>query len=294
MKKNKMLWGYIMVVLSAVIFGLMPLMTKVIRADGVNSFSIVLLRNLIAVPVLAVLALVKNKSLKVPIKAVPSMGLAGLLGSCVTPLLLYTSYTYLTQNDSVATVFHFIYPAVVVFGGWLFFKQKLNVGTAISLGLCIVGICLFYDLARPLNWTGAALALLSGVTFAGYVLILSMFQFKQINGFLFSFYLALINSIVLLLICLVSGTLTLPHSIGGWTMCIFFSLFVTVGAVVLFQKGTFLVGGQKSSMLSTMEPITSIAVNAFSGIFPGVQAAIGALLVIAASVMIPIFDYKDK
>lgn len=293
MKKDRLVIGYIMVIASAVIFGLMPLMTKVIRADGVNSVSIVLFRNLIALPVLAVLALVQNKSLKVPVKAMPTIGIAGLLGSCITPLLLYTSYTYLTENDSVATVFHFIYPAVVVLGGWLFFKQKLNVGTAVSLGLCIVGICLFYDPTKPLNWTGAGLALLSGVTFATYVLILSVFRYKEINGFLFSFYLVLINGVVLLIFCLACNQLTLPHTLPGWMMTIFFSLFVSVGAVVLFQKGTFLVGGQKSSILSTMEPITSIAVNAFSGILPGVQSAIGALLVIAASILIPIFDKKE-
>jgi len=293
MKKKNLFFGYLMVIASAVIFGLMPLMTKVIRADGVNSISIVLFRNLFALPVLAALALLQNKSLKVPVKALPEMGLAGLFGCCITPLLLYSSYTFLTENDSVATVFHFIYPAVVVLGGWLFFKQKLNAGTAVSLGLCILGICLFYDPTKPLNWTGAGLALLSGVTFAVYVLMLSVFRYKEINGFLFSFYLALISSVVLLIVCLVSNQLTLPQTLPGWLMTIFFSLFVSVGAVVLFQKGTFLVGGQKSSILSTMEPITSIVVNAFSGILPSVQSAIGALLVIAASVLIPIFDKKE-
>ncbi len=43
---------------------------------------------------------------------------------------------------------------------------------------------------------------------------------------------------------------------------IFFSLTLCVGAVVLFRRGTFLIGAQRAAILSTFEPITSI----FAGI----------------------------
>ena len=38
----------------------------------------------------------------------------------------------MSANDSVATVFHFIYPAVVVLGGWLFLKEKINKGVDLA------------------------------------------------------------------------------------------------------------------------------------------------------------------
>lgn len=307
MKKNKLLLGYIMVILSAVIFGLMPLMTKVIRGDGANSMTIVLLRNLLSLPVLAILAFAQRKTLKIPVKALPSMACAALMGCCLTPIFLYISYEYLSANDSVATVFHFIYPAVVVLGGWVFLKEKINKGVLLSLLVCIVGICLFYDPSKPLNMTGAALALISGVTYAIYVLFLSVFKYKQVNGFLFSFYIALICSVVLIAICLVIGLLVpegtmignlfalqLPKSGVGWSMSVFFALVLNVGAVVLFQKGTFLIGGQRASILSTMEPVTSIVVSVVSGVVIGVGSWIGSVLVITSAVMIAIFDSKKK
>lgn len=296
MKRNNVFWGYVMVIVSAVIFGLMPLMTAVLKADGMNSYSIVMVRNLIPLPVLAGLALIQTKSLKVPMKALPSMSLAALMGCCATPLLLYISYDFLAPYDGLATVFHFVYPAFVVVGGLVFFKQKLTIGTWISLAFCIAGVCLFYDPNASVNLAGAGLALLSGVTYAIYVLILSAFQYKQINSFLFSFYLSCVTSVVMLVYCIATNQLVFPVSLGGWLMAVFFGLVVNVGAMVLFQKGTFLIGGQRSSILSTMEPLTSVVLVVFTaGIANiGMGTWIGSVLVIASTVLIAVFDAKKK
>ena len=296
MKKNKLFWGYVMVIASAVIFGLMPLMTSVLKADGMNSYSIVMIRNMIPLPVLAGLALVQAKSLKVPAKALPSMCIAALMGCCITPLLLYVSYGKLSPYDGLATVFHFVYPAFVVVGGLIFFKQKIKGGTWISLALCIVGVCFFYDPQAKVDLLGAGLALLSGLTYAIYVLILSAFKYKQINSFLFSFYLSSVTSIVMLVYCIATKQLVFPASLTGWLMAVFFGLVVNVGAMVLFQKGTFLIGGQRSSILSTMEPLTSIVLVVFSaGIANiGIGTWIGSVFVIASTVLIAVFDAKKK
>ena len=296
MKKNSIFWGYVMVIISAVIIGLMTLMTSVLKADGMNSYSIVLIRNMIPLPVLAGLALIQTKSMKVPVKALPTMALAAIMGCCITPLLLYISYDLLKPYDGIATVFHFVYPAFVVLGGLVFFKQKLKLGVWLSLVLCIVGVCLFYDPTAKVNLAGAGIALLSGVTYATYVLILSVFKYKQINSFLFSFYLSTATTIVMLVYCMIIKQLVFPASIGGWAMGILFALVVNVGAMVLFQKGTFLIGGQRSSILSTMEPLTSVVLVIFSaGIANiGIGTWVGSVLVIASTVLVAVFDAKKK
>ena len=285
-----------MVIISAVIFGLMPLMTSVLKADGMNSYSIVMIRNMIPLPVLAGLALIQTKSMRVPVKALPTMAGAALMGCCITPLLLYMSYEMLGEFDGLATVFHFGYPAFVVVGGMLFFKQKIKGGTWLSLALCIVGIALFYDPNATLDLGGAGLALLSGVTYAVYVLILSAFKYKNINSFLFSFYLSSVTTIVMFLYCLLSVNLVFPSSFGGWAMAIFFGLIVNVGAMVLFQKGTFMIGGQRSSILSTMEPLTSVVLVIFSAGIANITIGtwIGSVLVIASTVLIAVFDSKKE
>lgn len=285
--------GYLMVIVSAVIYGCMPLMSKYIYADGVNPATLVFLRNFLALPSLAILGYIQSKTLKAPVKALPSIGILAAFGCCITPLLLFTSYNYIASGTS--TVLHFVYPAVVVVGGIVFLREKVRLFNIISVAVCVTGISLFYDPSASINIEGCLFALLSGATFAVYVLMLPRFKYKEMKGFHFSFYIAAASSIIMLVYCLATGQLMLPNTLGGWGLCILFALAVTTCAVVLFQQGTFIIGGEKASILSTLEPITSVIVGIIVFSEPvGVRTLIGSLLVISASVLIAISDMKKS
>ena len=99
----------------------------------------------------------------------------------------------------------------------------------------------------------------------------------------------------MLAVCLLMRKLTLPTDITGWLLCILLALAVNVGAAVMFQQGTFYIGGERASVLSTVEPLTGVVVGmlafdekvtAFTGI--------GSALVIVACVLIAAADRKKK
>lgn len=285
--------GYLYVILSAVIYGCMPLMATYIYADGVTPMTLVFLRNALALPSLALLAFIQSKTLALPVRALPSLSLISLLGCCVTPILLFSSYRYIASGT--ATVLHFIYPAIVLLGGLIFLRKKAQLGSILSVLLCLIGICLFYVPGSDFSWTGALLALASGGTFAAYVLCLSVFRYKQVSGFLFSFYVATAGSVFTLILCLITRQLALPQTLGGWGLCLLFALLVTTGAVFLFQQGAFLIGGERASILSTLEPITGVFIGILllgDPLHP--QSIIGSVLVIAASLLIAVFDMRTK
>ena len=269
----------------------MPLITRYIYADGVNETSAVFLRNLLALPPLALLAWREEKSFKIPVKAMPAMMALALLGNCATALLLYSSYKYIPTGT--ATVFHYVYPAAVVLIGLAFLRTKINAGTILAVGLCVAGICLFYDPNVSLDWGGCTLALGSGVSYAMYIVVLSVFPYKGISSFKLNFYITAICTVIMLMVCLLSGSLILPATLTGWLMCILLAVTISVGAVVMFQQGTFLIGGERASVLSTVEPLTGVVIGLL--IFhekttPGML--LGSALVIAACVMIAVFDKK--
>lgn len=283
--------GYLFVIVSAVIYGCMPLMAKAIYAEGSNSMTLVFLRNALALPTLALLALRQSGTLKAPAAAMPRLSLIALLGSSITPMLLFLSYNFIASGT--ATVFHFVYPALVVGGGVLFLREKLHRLTLLSIICCVVGIVLFYEPGQALDWRGSLSALASGGTFAAYVLLLSRFDRRGIGGFLFTFHITLVAGIATLLICLLSGQLALPSSLKGWLLCLLFAQAVTCGAVVLFQQGTFLIGGQKASILSTLEPITSLFLGTL--VFHEaltLRTLTGAVMVILASILIAAEDLR--
>ena len=293
MNQAKTVKGYLLVILSGVIFGCMPLMVKGIYADGVNSLSVVFLRNLLSAPVAGMLAYCQHKSLKIPVKALPSVAYIGIMGCCVTPVLLFSSYFFMASGT--ATVLHFIYPAAVVLGGVLFYREKVTAGALISMVICVAGMSLFYTPGEPMDWRGCVLAVVSGFTYAAYILMLSHFRHQEVSGFLLNFYIFLINSMVLLLVCWLSGMLTLPTSAAVWGLSFFFALVINVCAVAMFQWGTQIIGGQQAAILSTMEPITSVFVGI--AVFREVmtlRTAIGSALVILASILIVAADMKAE
>lgn len=291
--KKTMFLGYFMTIISASLYGCMALITKNLYANGVNTLTAVLLRNLLSVPMMGLLAIWFEKKIKVPGKALASIGVVGLFGSVVTPLLLYASYHYIPSGT--ATVLHFVYPALTVVAGILFLRQRANVGTLVSVAVCMAGIALFYDPGQPMDWRGAAVALASGATYAAYILLLSVFRYKEISGFRFGYWIALCNSVVLLIACLASGQLQLPTNLIGWGYGIALALVVNVGAMVLFQQGARMIGSQRVAVLSTLEPVVSVIVGCLAFQEPiGIRTMIGAALVLLASVLIAIFDAKKK
>ena len=257
MNRRKQWLGYLCVILSAMIFGCMPLGANFLYAQGVTPMTLVLLRNLLSLPILALLCR-KQGGLHISRGALLETGLTGFFGCWLAPILLFSSYRYMASG--MATVFHFAYPVIVVLGGFVL-RERVQKNALFCALLCSLGIILLIDPGGTVNPLGIVLALTSGVAYAVYILLLAHFRHREVLGFRMTFYMALVSAVCMLLTCLAARQLSLPHSAAGWLAAFAFSLMVCIGAVMLFQKGTFLIGAQRAAILSTFEPITSIFVG---------------------------------
>lgn len=283
--------GYVCAILSAVIYGCMPIMAKYIYAEGVTPMTLVLLRNTLALPSLALLSIIQKKTLKRPVRQILPLGIPALFGCVLTPVLLFSSYVYIASG--IATVFHFVYPCLVLLIGLLFLRKKASPAVIVSVVMCLAGVLLFYDPTAALSPMGTALALGSAIAFAIYVVLLPRFQNAEFSGFSFCFYIALWSSVIMLILCICTGQLSLPTSLLGWGLCIVFATSVTTGAVVLFQQGSLLIGGEKASILSALEPITGVVIG-ITFLHESAKPAvlIGSALVVASGVLIAVADLK--
>ena len=285
--------GYLMVVASAVIYGCMPLMANLIYDDGVNALTLVLLRNLLSLPVILSMALLAKQNLFVGFKNMGVAMFVGIFGCAITPLLLFSSYTYM--DGGVATVFHFIYPAVVLVAEVLILRTRTKWGSIVAVLVCVGGITLFYDPKEGIDLIGSALALSSGVTYAAYIVLLGRFGSRGMGTYVFCFFAELASTFVIVIACLASGEFSFPETVWGWVLSFIFAAAVNGGAVVLFQRGTVLIGGQRASVLSTFEPLTSIVVGYFAfGEQIGWRTVVGSVLVLGAAVMIALLGAKNE
>ena len=291
-----MILGYLLVILSAMLYGSMGLIATLIYEEGVTPYSLVFLRNLLSLPMLAIAALVTKKSLKIPPRALPSIGWIAVVGCCVTPMLLYVSYGFI--GTGITTVFHFIYPALVIVLSLIFLKSKFKFTNIISLVICLAGIVtifIFSPSDESVSIVKSIPALLSGLTYAVYILGLSGFRCKEVSGFVFNFYGASFCTVVSFIVCLYGGNMDFPASTKGWLLCVLFALICNVGAVVLFQSGTRIIGGERASILSAVEPITGVVIGvAFLGESGGWSTIVGSALVVISCIMIAVFDMKKE
>lgn len=250
--------GFIYVVLSAVIFGCMPLLVKNIYSQGGNAVTITFLRGLLSLPVLYVLMKREGGTLRVSLKRLRKLVILSL-GFFSTTILLFTSYNYISTG--AATTIHFVYPVFVLLGSILFFKEPFDRVKFFCVLLCTAGIFLFYTPGEMGSVIGLVLAFASGLTFAFYVVYLDKSGLKNIKPFALGFYLAAVTSVELFVYALFTNQLTLDMTLKGWALNGVLAISVSVGAVVLFQIGVRQIGAQSTSILSTFEPVTSIIIG---------------------------------
>ena len=290
--ERRSLWiGYLCVILSAVLFGCMPLGARFLYAQGVTPMSLVLLRNLLSLPILALLGSHQG-GLRISRGALLEASTASFFGCWLAPILLFSSYRYLASG--MAAVFHFIYPILVVLSGYLL-REKVKKGALLCALLCSLGILLLFDPHGAIDPVGVAFALTSGAAYAAYILVLGHFRHREVSGFRLSFYMSSVCAFCTLLLCLATGQLGLPKTIGGWGAAFLFSLSLSVGAAVLFQAGTFRCGAQRAAILSTFEPLTSILVGILfldESLTP--RILLGSALTLLAGVLITTSGGKES
>ncbi len=283
--------GIIAVMVAAVIFGSMPLMARIIYAEGGNPMMTSIIRGVLAMPVLYLLARFKSgeTSMKVSKKDFKQLWLVGVLGYGATVLTLYASYLYIPVG--VATTLHFAYPIFVILGSIIFFKVRPSGVVKIAVALCLGGMLLFNPVHTNLDPLGVALAFGSSITFAFYVLFIEKSGLNQMGLFKLTFYLSLTSSSVIFLIGLATGTTLTGLSLYGWGVAFLLAMTVTVGAIVLFQLGIRTVGSQNTAILSTFEPITSIIIGftLFQEVID-IKTIGGILLILLAVLLIAFFE----
>lgn len=248
--------GFILVILSAVLFGIMPLLAKQIYAMGGDALTLCVHRFLFSVPFLFLIVRRKKNVTFALDRRETKKVLILSLGCAATPLLLFQSYQFISSG--MATTIHFVYPILVLLGCVLIYREKMTAVKGICAALCLAGILCFYTPGEPAGLKGVALAFASGITYAFYILYYSRSGLSELDPYKLSFYLSIFSTIFLLLAAVPAGGLVFQLPLEGWLMSVGFAFMVSVVATVFFQMGTRLVGPEKASLLSTFEPLTSV------------------------------------
>ena len=158
---NTRVKGFIYLLLSAVYFGFMPLLVKVICADGSTIVGALFLRFALAIIPLYIYLKVRKVPMELSVEEGKKILCVTVFGYGITALLLYSAYDYMPSG--MATVIHFGYPVFVLLGSLMFLRRRVPKLKIVCVGLCMIGIFLSYagsgGEAKPM---GFVFALISG------------------------------------------------------------------------------------------------------------------------------------
>ena len=248
--------------LSALLFGLMPITAKACYARGVAPLFLTFLRFFLALPLLWFFDRHSGKKIAAKIGVIDAgkiLFLSLMLG--ITAALNFLAYDYIPS--SLAMTLHFIYPVVVLVVCWLIYREKLNGRQVLCCVLCMAGILAFYSRTGAVDLRGILFAALSGVTYGIYITYLSRSGLQQkTRPFQLMFMVQAVSSIIVLVLTLIRNELSVNVDAVAWLLSALFAFGVTA-ATWLFMLGTKYCGPQTAALLSTLEPVVSILIGVF-------------------------------
>lgn len=251
MKKRGMLLASI----SAILFGLLPMVTQFLYAGGLHVIAVSFYRYAFMVPILLLLCIQQKLPLRLSKQDAWHLVISISLFSTATMLLLNSSYLYI--NTGVATTLHFLYPMFVILICKVVYQDKVDGRTRKSLALMMMGIVCFCINVKVDSMAGLGLALLSAITYAIYLVEMEKKGISKMNPLVFSFYISLFTSLLLLMVNLVvpSFSETITCSLFGWLALLSILSFLGLAAL---QRGSSYIGATSTALFSLFEPITSL------------------------------------
>lgn len=250
--------GYIYTALSAIIFGLMPLLTKIIIARGATSLTIPFFRVFYVTIVLFFVLKIKKINLHLEKRDLLSAILTSIFGSGLTIIILNESYNYV--DTGIATSLHFLYPLFVAILCYFFYGEKIKKKQIISLSFALVSIICFMSKGNG-SLFGYFLAIASGLTYAYYLVKMDKTGLVKMNALKLSFYLALFTTIEIFTMNLFMQDVVFKMDALSYGLLLVLALSSSFLATVLLQKGVLLLGSTRASFICLLEPVTSMIVG---------------------------------
>lgn len=253
--------GILYTVLSAVLFGITPLITTAVYGYGANSMTVVFYRSLFVIPMLAVIMKARGISFTISVRDLRNTGIIAVFGSGLTTILLFSSYAYI--DVGCATTLHFLYPVFVSLLCFAVYHERLGRRKLLALGMAFVGALCFFDLTNTGSITGLIMAASSALTYAFYMVQLEKTRLSHQNAYKISFYLAIFILLETLVYHLLFSSIQFILPWNAYLLILLLSLVSSFLAVVLLQKGIQKLGSSTASLFCLFEPITSVICGVF-------------------------------
>ena len=279
--RRRRLLGIGLALTSAASFGVMPVLTKVVYDDGADPVGVLAVRFALAALVLLALAAARRERLPRGRTLATLLGLGGV-GYVGMSLCYFFALERISAG--LTSLLLYFYPALVVVLGALLLKDRPRPVAYVAVAVATVGTVLTIGPVEGGQTLGIVLGLGSALVYATYILIGS--RVRDVGAFAMSATVLLAGAVVMGVLAAVTRP-QLPSQTGAWLALGGVALIGGVIAVTTFFAALALLGPSDTAVVSTVEPVVSIAVAALvlgERLGP-VQIAGGAVVLAAVAVL---------
>ena len=281
MTDDRRVLGIVLALTSAASFGVMPVLTKVVYDDGAEPVGVLAVRFAIAAVVLQVLARTRREVR--PTGRTLAL-LAGLGGIGYVGQALCYFFALERISAGLTSLLLYVYPALVVVLGAVVLRDRprpLAVGCVV---VATLGTALTIGPVAGGQISGVLLGLAAALVYAVYILVSS--RVTDVGPFATAAWVLTASAVVMGVLALATGP-RLPSSATAWLALVGVALIGTVVAVTTFFAALALLGPSDTAVVSTVEPVVSIAV---AGLVLGerlgsLQLAGGVVVLLAVGVL---------
>ncbi len=271
-QSNQAMIGTVMVLVSSIAFSSKAIMVKLAYAYPVDAATLIALRMVFSVPFflgLIVWVRYTNNIVRLSVRDLLQLLFIGVVTGYGSMWLNFAGLNYVSA--ALERVILFLYPTLVVLLNTILHKHKITQYEVLALITSYIGVFLVvgHDLAMPAVATshillGAGLVLASAFTYALY-LVLSAKIIPKLGGPLFTAYTMIVISIASATHFLstekIDVALNLP--INVYWLCLLMAVIATVLPSIFLNIGIHRLGSNKASLISSIGPVSTIALACF-------------------------------
>lgn len=250
--------GVLYILVSGAAFGLLPWFARIAYDHGAEPFGMLLARFAFAsVAMVAIRVFVRRDEPRPSRSLEARLFLLGAIG--YAPQASFFFFGVDRIDISLATVIFYSYPVFVVIASWVVFRHAPSVRTTLCLAVALVGTALTAGQVQAGSWTGVALMLGAATWYSGYILVSS--RIVKHSGAFVSLMYVMIGAAVAHAIIYALTRPDLPVDLTGWSAIVAAAVVSTILAMGFFFAGVSRVGPGEAAVLSTIEPVVSIAIG---------------------------------
>ena len=273
--------GIALALTSAASFGVMPVLTKVVYDDGADPVGVLAVRFALAAVVLQVLARARREPRPPGRTLALLVGLGGI--GYVGQALCYF-YALERISAGLTALLLYVYPALVVVLGAVVLRDRPRPLAVGCVAVATLGTALTIGPVAGGQVSGVLLGLAAALVYAVYILVSS--RVSGVGPFATSAWVLTASAVVMGVLAAATGP-RLPSSGAAWLALVGVALVGTVLAVTTFFAALALLGPSDTAVVSTVEPVVSIAV---AGLVLGerletLQLAGGVVVLLAVGVL---------